>query len=56
MVVLLVKKVRLPTGKSLLGGLRRSFFTISVIDIAAQKELRRVNIGPFSRPHGITSG
>ena len=28
--------------------------SISVIDIAAQKELRRVNIGPFSRPHGIT--
>ena len=28
--------------------------SISVIDIATQKELRRVNIGPFSRPHGIT--
>ena len=28
--------------------------SISVIDIAAQKELRRVNTGPFSRPHGIT--
>jgi len=27
--------------------------SISVVDIAAQKELRRVNIGPGSRPHGI---
>ena len=27
--------------------------TISVIDIAAQKEIRRVDIGPRSRPHGL---
>jgi YVTN family beta-propeller protein len=27
--------------------------SISVIDVAARRELRRVNIGPFSRPHGI---
>jgi len=28
--------------------------TISVIDIAARKELRRVDLGPLLRPHGIT--
>jgi YVTN family beta-propeller protein len=28
--------------------------TISVIDIAAKKELRRVDLGPLLRPHGIT--
>jgi YVTN family beta-propeller protein len=28
--------------------------SISVIDVAARKELRRVNIGPGSRPHGIS--
>lgn len=27
--------------------------TISVIDLLAQKELRRVNLGPLRRPHGI---
>lgn len=27
--------------------------TISVIDVAAQKEVRRVDIGPVSHPHGI---
>jgi YVTN family beta-propeller protein len=27
--------------------------TISVIDIAARKELRRVDLGPLRRPHGI---
>ena len=27
--------------------------SVSVIDLAAQKELRRVEIGPQSRPHGI---
>src|ERR1700722_8075560 len=27
--------------------------SIPVVDIAARKELRRVNIGPGSRPHGI---
>jgi YVTN family beta-propeller protein len=27
--------------------------TISVIDIIARKELRRVNLGPLRRPHGI---
>jgi YVTN family beta-propeller protein len=30
--------------------------SISVIDVAARKELRRVQIGPFSRPHGIFVG
>jgi YVTN family beta-propeller protein len=28
--------------------------TISVIDIAAQKELRRVDVAPLSRPHGLS--
>jgi YVTN family beta-propeller protein len=28
--------------------------SISVIDIVAQKELRRVDLGPLRRPHGIT--
>lgn len=28
--------------------------TISVIDVAAQKELRRVDLGTLRRPHGIT--
>src|SRR5215203_1540775 len=28
--------------------------TISVIDIATLKELRRVDIGPLMRPHGVT--
>jgi YVTN family beta-propeller protein len=27
--------------------------TISVIDIAAQKEVRRVDLGPLRRPHGV---
>src|SRR5688572_33293933 len=27
--------------------------TISVIDIEAGKELRRVNLGPLTRPHGL---
>src|SRR5437667_10467278 len=27
--------------------------TISVIDLAAQKELRRVDHGPLRRPHGV---
>jgi DNA-binding beta-propeller fold protein YncE len=27
--------------------------TISVIDVAAQKELRRVDLSPLSRPHGL---
>ena len=27
--------------------------SISVIDIAAQTEVRRLNTGPFSRPHGV---
>jgi YVTN family beta-propeller protein len=27
--------------------------TISVVDLAAQKELRRVDLGPLGRPHGI---
>src|SRR5947208_11732982 len=27
--------------------------TISVIDLVAQKELRRVDLGPLRRPHGI---
>src|SRR5271165_1296026 len=27
--------------------------TISVIDIAAQKELHRVDLGPLRKPHGI---
>lgn len=28
--------------------------TISVIDLASRKELRRVDLGPLRRPHGIT--
>ena len=28
--------------------------TLSVIDLAAQKELHRVDLGPMRRPHGIT--
>ena len=27
--------------------------TISVIDLASQKEVKRVNLGPLSRPHGL---
>ena len=27
--------------------------TISMIDIAAQKELRRIDVSPLSRPHGL---
>src|ERR1700722_14570721 len=27
--------------------------TISVIDLAAQKEIHRVNLGPLRRPHGL---
>src|SRR3984885_15122564 len=27
--------------------------TISVIDLASQKELRRVDLGPLQRPHGM---
>src|ERR1017187_1434890 len=27
--------------------------TLSVIDIAARKELHRVDLGPLSRPHGL---
>ena len=27
--------------------------TISVIDIAARKELHRIDLGPLSRPHGL---
>ena len=34
-------------------GARNPGNTISVIDIAAQKELRRVELGPLRRPHGI---
>src|SRR5439155_3924744 len=30
--------------------------TISVIDLAAQKELRRVDLGPLRRPHGMFFG
>src|ERR1700674_5639585 len=32
-------------------GARNPGNTISVIDIAAQKELRRVDLGPLRRPH-----
>src|SRR6185295_2594828 len=28
--------------------------TISMIDIAAQKELRRIDVSPLSRPHGLS--
>jgi len=34
-------------------GARNPGNTISVIDLAAQKELRRVDLGPLRRPHGI---
>src|SRR3954463_15613614 len=27
--------------------------TISMIDVAAQKELRRIDVSPLSRPHGL---
>jgi YVTN family beta-propeller protein len=30
--------------------------TISMIDIAAQKELRRIDVAPLSRPHGLDFG
>src|SRR5262249_25980561 len=30
--------------------------TISMIDIAAQKELRRIDTAPLSRPHGLAFG
>lgn len=29
--------------------------TLSVIDVAARKEVRRVNLGPGSRPHGVVA-
>jgi YVTN family beta-propeller protein len=35
-------------------GARDAGSTISVIDLAAQKELHRVDLGPLRRPHGIT--
>ena len=35
-------------------GARDPGSTISVIDVAAAKELRRVDLGPLRRPHGIT--
>jgi YVTN family beta-propeller protein len=35
-------------------GARTPGNSISVIDIVAQKELRRVDLGPLRRPHGIT--
>ncbi len=35
-------------------GSRNPGNTISVIDLAAQKEVRRVDLGPLGRPHGIT--
>ncbi|HET9320105.1 MAG TPA: cytochrome D1 domain-containing protein, partial [Bryobacteraceae bacterium] len=34
-------------------GARNPGNTISVIDLAARKELRRVDLGPLRRPHGI---
>jgi YVTN family beta-propeller protein len=34
-------------------GSREPGSTLSVIDVAAQKELRRVDLGPLRRPHGI---
>jgi YVTN family beta-propeller protein len=34
-------------------GARNPGSTISVIDLVAQKELRRVDLGPLRRPHGI---
>jgi YVTN family beta-propeller protein len=30
--------------------------TISMIDIAAQKEIRRIDVAPLSRPHGLAFG
>jgi YVTN family beta-propeller protein len=30
--------------------------TISMIDVAAQKELRRIDVAPLSRPHGLDFG
>jgi len=35
-------------------GARTPGNTISMIDLAAQKEIRRVDLGAFHRPHGIT--
>ena len=35
-------------------GARNPGSTISVIDLVGQKELRRVDLGPLRRPHGIT--
>jgi YVTN family beta-propeller protein len=35
-------------------GARTPGNTISVMDLVAQKELRRVDLGPLRRPHGIT--
>lgn len=35
-------------------GSRNPGSTISVIDLAGRKELRRVDLGPLRRPHGIT--
>src|SRR6185295_9946708 len=35
-------------------GARSPGSTISVIDVATQKEWRRVDLGPLRRPHGIT--
>ena len=35
-------------------GARTPGNTISVIDLVAQKEIRRVDLGAFRRPHGIT--
>jgi YVTN family beta-propeller protein len=35
-------------------GARTPGNTISVIDLVAQKELRRVDLGPLRRPHGMT--
>jgi YVTN family beta-propeller protein len=35
-------------------GARTPGNSISVIDLVAQKELRRVDLGPLRRPHGIT--
>src|SRR5690349_18242518 len=35
-------------------GARTPGNTISVIDLVAQKELHRVDLGPLRRPHGMT--
>src|SRR5437879_3844199 len=35
-------------------GARNPGSTVSVIDLLGQKELRRVDLGPLRRPHGIT--